>query len=142
MPDFENMLGRQVAAVTLSPERTLFTLEFKDGFSRVFEVHGDCCSESWIEHLECPDDVIGATLTAVLDSDSVWDATAYAKIPDVPITQDHADHDTEHADSCIKIYNTVFRTTRGDIVLEYRNASNGYYGGALEDYRTASTGVQ
>jgi hypothetical protein len=30
-----------------------------------------------------------------------------------------------------KVYNTRFRTDRGDIVLEYRNSSNGDFGGEL-----------
>lgn len=117
--DFSNMLGRPLATVSLSSDKSEVTFRFQDGGSRSFAAHGDCCSQSWIEHLETPTDVSGATLMSVEDS--------------APVTQDHPDHDGDHRDNRIEVYNTVFRTTAGDVVLEYRNSSNGYYGGYLVD---------
>lgn len=92
---------------------------FQDGFTRSFEVEGDCCSHSWIEHLEMPGDISGATLLSVEDS--------------APITQDHDEHDETNGGDCISVYNTSFKTDKGEIILEYRNSSNGYYGGYLVD---------
>lgn len=116
MPDFKNMLNRKIAAVTLSADREQIVFQFQDGFSRAFGVEGDCCSSSWIEHLEMPGDIVGATLLDVDDS--------------APITQDHPEHDDGGE---ISVYNTAFKTDKGEIVLEYRNSSNGYYGGYLVD---------
>lgn len=115
--DFANMLNRKIASVALSADRTHVTFGFLDGGERVFSVEGDCCSHSWIEHLEMPPNVEGATLLSVEDS--------------APISQDHAEHDEENGGDSISVYNTAFRTDRGEIVLEYRNSSNGYYGGFL-----------
>ncbi|HEY6875584.1 MAG TPA: hypothetical protein VI384_04420 [Candidatus Dormibacteraeota bacterium] len=117
--DFKNMLGRKLKTVSLDASKSRITFDFADGFSRSFGVEGDCCSTSWIEHLEMPGDIDGATLLSVEDS--------------APITQDHPEHDDENGGDSIGVYNTVFRTDRGDIVLEYRNSSNGYYGGYLVD---------
>lgn len=113
----KDMIGKKLASVSLNETKDRITFRFDDGSERAFGVEGDCCSSSWIEHLEMPGDVAGATLTAVTDS--------------APITQDHAEHDDENGGDSIEVYNTVFRTDRGDIVLEYRNSSNGYYGGYL-----------
>ena len=102
MPDFKDMLNRKLVAVELSASRETITFRFQGGFARNFGVEGDCCSNSWIEHLELPNDVAGATLLSVDEGG--------------PITQDHPEHDDG-----------------GEIVLEYRNSSNGYYGGYLVD---------
>jgi hypothetical protein len=110
------MIGKKLAGVRLNQSRTRVTFEFKDGHARTFGVEGDCCSSSWIEHLELPNRIDGATLLSVEDS--------------APITQDHAEHDD---DGEISVYNTAFKTDCGEIVLEYRNSSNGYYGGYLTD---------
>lgn len=117
--DFKNMLNRKLASVELDKSRDRITFKFQDGFERSFGVEGDCCSHSWIEHLELPGDIVGATLLDVNDS--------------APITQDHDEHDEQEGGDCISVYNTVFKTDRGEIVLEYRNSSNGYYGGYLVD---------
>jgi hypothetical protein len=113
------MLGRKLLSVAITDDGEVVTFEFQDGFSRSFAVGGDCCSCSWIEHLEMPNDVAGATLLSVQES--------------APITQDHDAHDEENGDDCIQVYNTSFRTDRGEIILEFRNSSNGYYGGYLVD---------
>lgn len=106
------MLGRPIRAVVLAPDKCSIRFEFQDGAAQVFGVEGDCCSRSWIEHLTVPDDVDGAELVTVTES--------------MMETDDH-----EH--ECLKVYSTTFRTNRGDIVVEYRNSSNGYYGGWLSD---------
>lgn len=115
MVDFKNMLNRKIASVELNNPKDTITFTFQDGFERTFSVEGDCCSSSWIEHLEMPNDIVGATLLDVDDG--------------APITQDHDAHDD--GGECIQVYNTAFKTDRGEIVLEYRNSSNGYYGGYL-----------
>lgn len=118
MVDFSDMLNRTISAVKTSNRGQIVTFEFRDGGKRSFGVEGDCCSSSWIEHLEMPGDVSGARLLAVEDS--------------APITQDHPLHDD---DGEISVYNTAFKTDRGEIILEYRNSSNGYYGGYLVDIK-------
>jgi hypothetical protein len=109
--DFKNMLNRKISRVMLDTARDRITFKFQDGFERSFGVEGDCCSSSWIEHLEMPNDIAGATLLEVED-------VGAGEI-------DSPDHE------CLQVYNTRFKTDRGEIVLEYRNSSNGYYGGYL-----------
>ncbi len=120
MIDFSNMLNRKLQSVTLTDEGSKVAFWFTDGTVRCFGVEGDCCSRSWIEHLELPGNLEGATLLSVDDS--------------APIAQDHDANDGQDPE-CIKVYNTSFKTDRGEIVLEYRNSSNGYYGGYLVDVR-------
>lgn len=115
----KDMTGKTLASVALSPEKDRITFAFQDGTSRSFGVEGDCCSSSWIEHLETPGDIVGAKVLSFDDSG--------------PVTQDHPEHDEANGGDSISVYNTVVSTDRGDIVMEYRNSSNGYYGGYLVD---------
>lgn len=120
MIDFSSMLNNKLSSIaqemTSSGERILF--RFVDGSARIFGVAADCCSESWIEHLEQPDNIEGAIILSVVDSGTVDEFNI---------------ENTKSGNSCINVYQTIFRTDRGDITLEYRNASNGMYGGYLVD---------
>lgn len=72
---------------------------------------GDCCSESWIEHIELP--ALGFPAHVV--------ATEEVEMPE----PEQGDHD------CLVSYGFKVVTDRGDMLIEYRNSSNGYYGGEL-----------
>src|SRR3990167_8080426 len=62
-------------------------------------------------------DVIGSTVIFMEDSDA--------------ISSDHPEHDGKCPEH-IEVYNTKISTFGGIIVIEYRNSSNGFYGGWLE----------
>lgn len=110
------MVGKILKSVDLSADKARITFAFADGTTQAFGVSGDCCSNSWIEHMETPGDVDGAKVLAVEESDVVVDDSPAAV----------AEH--EH----LQVYQTFFRTDKGTITLEYRNSSNGYYGGSLD----------
>jgi len=112
--DYEGM-DKPLSSVSVNDDRTRLTFAFQDGTAAMFDAEGDCCSNSWIEHLTVPDDVAGAVITAVLDG---------------RMSQSDADEDR-----LLQVYNTHFRTAKGDIIVEYRNESNGYYGGYLTRVR-------
>jgi hypothetical protein len=115
--DGMSIIGKRIASVRLCGAKDRIVFAFTDGTARAFGVEGDCCSTSWIEHLEAPNDIAGATLLSVEDSGQVGD----------DIEQDEQECDV------VRVYNTRFRTDRGDVVLEFRNSSNGFYGGYLCD---------
>lgn len=76
------------------------------------EVQGDCCSNSWVESIELPGLGFPAKVISVDDLD----------MPDLG--------DIDGRD-CIKYYGCKIITDRGEIIIDYRNESNGYYGGYL-----------
>jgi hypothetical protein len=108
-------LNKKIAGLSLNVSKDEVEISFQDGTSARFTTEGDCCSRSWIEHLEAPKDFVGAILLGVQDG-------GVAEPPDY---EPHED------DECVKFYETRFHTDKGDIILEYRNSSNGYYGGSL-----------
>lgn len=115
----DDIVGKVIESIKLSDDKEQLTLSFKDGSCRVFQTEGDCCSSTWIEHLELPKDVIGATILPITDHD----------YEDKFELEPHPDED-ENGE--LKVYQTHIPTDRGHIAIEYRNSSNGYYGGWLE----------
>lgn len=76
---------------------------------------GDCCSSSWIEHVEGVDALLYATVTSV----ESWTPPG-----------NYLPRDTDQ--SCTKVYGWKFVSNKGWAGLEMRNESNGYYGGDME----------
>lgn len=124
---FKEIIGKTIANVSLDKSSDHIEFTFTDGSRKAYSVEGDCCSQSWIEHLEMPNDVVGAVILSVEDGDSVpWDN--HECVPyDWETRAEGCGHDV------LCVYKTSFNTNRGSIVLEYRNDSNGYYGGSLVD---------
>ena len=110
--DKTKLIGRRILKVRVSTEQDALILDLDNHESATFVVHGDCCSNSWIEHHTIPE--LGGTITDI----------------DEPFLEPH-DDPTQGVESweTIRVYHTAFRTTKGDLIVEYRNSSNGYYGG-------------
>lgn len=124
--DFSNMLNKPLKAVELDKAKDEITFLFQDETSRRFGVEGDCCSMSWIEHITMPEDIRGAIITGV---DEKYDATPW----DGHVCDDEVNYRRACGHDYLQVYSTSFHTPIGDITLEYRNDSNGYYGGSLSD---------
>lgn len=106
---FEKMTGRKLENVEVV-NRDELTITLDGGEKIRFGVKGFCCSRSWIEHFETIRDIRGATIISVMNLD------LGELLPD----------------GSLKSYQTIIKTDRGEISVEYRNSSNGYYGGYLE----------
>ena len=126
------LIGKKIKSVVLNQEKDQIEFVCEEG-NRLFGVDGDCCSQTWIEHLEMPENIEGATIQSVDE-------------PEIPSWDNHkcrrgdyrrTEEENKEAGCCdhdvLQVYHTRFRTDKGDIVLEYRNDSNGYYGGSLTD---------
>lgn len=121
------LIGRKLMSVEVESDKTVLAFRFEDGDVR-YDVEGDCCSRSWIEHIELPSVLSGAEVLTVSEA-PVIDATE--DDTQNPVTKPDDEYfRREH--ECLQVYQTVFGTTKGEIAVEYRNSSNGYYGGSLE----------
>ena len=79
----------------------------------VAKADGDCCSSTWIEHVEIPAGGFPAKVISVSDLDLPGSSN------------DDAEYE------CLAVYGLKITTDKGDLVVDYRNSSNGYYGGNL-----------
>lgn len=106
------LVGKVLTAIYLASDKEAIKFEIEGADPLVVRCEGDCCSHTWIEHLELPALGLPATVTAVEDLDMKKEPT---------------DNDGDY----IQFYGCKVVTDRGEIVIDYRNSSNGYYGGSL-----------
>lgn len=115
------LIGKVLTAVYLAADKEALKFEVEGADPLVVRCEGDCCSHTWIEHLELPALGLPATVVSVEDLDLKKEA-------------DESDGDY------IQFYGCKIVTDRGEIIIDYRNSSNGYYGGSLtwpgEDHYT------
>lgn len=112
-----SLVGRTVTAVHTA--KGLECVVFKtDAGDVAFDVYGDCCSSSWIEHASGLDALVGQVVVSARDSDPV-------------------DDEEDDRDERVQVYQCHLETARGVFSLEFRNGSNGYYGGDLEPANVA-----
>ena len=104
------LIGKKVTAVWLASDKKAMRFDVADGEPIIARADGDCCSSTWIESLDMPALLIG-TVSSVED----------IAMPDL------GNGDSE----CISYYGCRVTTDRGICVIDYRNESNGYYGGDL-----------
>jgi hypothetical protein len=114
-----DLIGRRIRDVYMSADKTkiAFVTNQRTFF---FETEGDCCSHSWIEHVTNAENLSGAVVTA---------------IEEVDMSSLNFKEDYDH----IKVYLTRFHLEgRQPFDLEYRNSSNGYYGGCISPSKPKS----
>jgi hypothetical protein len=129
------LLGKKIIEIEIADEKDF--LKFITDSEPVFmQVEADCCSTSWIEHISLPE------LPAVC-----------LKIEDVEMPKPSKEELYKHAQlnyssgfdpegteeekdlisgSCLKCYGLKIITDKGYLDIEYRNSSNGFYGGRMQ----------
>jgi hypothetical protein len=118
------LIGKTIEAVYLADDQQAIKFTVKDPTSDVLvdivaNADGDCCSHTWIENVENPEAIIGSP---VLEAGSVDIGRA---------------DEGEHGYDVIAFYGFNISTVKGTCKIDYRNSSNGYYGGNLswpDDY--------
>lgn len=105
------LIGRTITAVELASDKKAIRFCTDEG-DVVARADGDCCSSTWIEHVELP------TLPAKVS------AVEAVPMPD-PEQKD------EYDEYVVVSYGFKITTDKGYLDIEYRNESNGYYGGEL-----------
>lgn len=111
----ENVLvGKTLTGMKIANDREAILFQTTDG-EIVVQVDADCCSYTWVEHIEMPALGFPATVVSVDD----------LEMPEGKPSTFHADPDS------LQFYGCKILTDKGEIVIDYRNDSNGYYGGSL-----------
>lgn len=105
------LFGKTITGMKISEDKQSLLFETDIGRFKSW-VYGDCCSHSWIEHVELPVNGFPAKVLSV----------RYVDMPDL------GNGDAE----CRRYYGFKIVTDKGDILIDYRNDSNGYYGGYIE----------
>lgn len=105
------LIGKRVTAVYIADDKEALKFDIEGAEPVIARVDADCCSQTWVETVETPEHLLG-TVTAVED----------VPMPDLG-SPDEFD--------VIAYYGCKIHTEKGSCLIDYRNSSNGYYGGSL-----------
>lgn len=107
----KSLTGKTITGMKIADDKHAILFQTTDG-DVVAQTDGDCCSFTWIESVELPARGFPAVVQSVTDLD----------MPSLGNTDEWQE---------ISYYGCKVTTDKGDIVIDYRNESNGYYGGNL-----------
>lgn len=112
------LIGRALIKVELAEDREAIRFTLADG-EVIARCDADCCSHTWIEAVENTVTSFPATVLAVEPlALTVWGTE----------DETHAEWD---GGNLVRFYGCKVTTDRGLLIIDYRNESNGYYGGSL-----------
>jgi hypothetical protein len=107
------LVGKQLTGLKITADK--IALKFRTTEGDVLAcTDADCCSSTWIESVENTVFAFPALVLSVEDLD----------MPDL-------EESWKDGKECIQYYGCKITTDRGVIIIDYRNESNGYYGGWL-----------
>lgn len=118
----------KILGLKINPEKDLLVLETSDGLYKIY-VEADCCSRSWIEHISGVKEVIGKDLISFVSTEM---KTGWASRMPLADASEWYKKEKINGDGVLEYYRTQIKSTGGDLTLEYRNESNGYYGANLK----------
>ena len=104
----EDLIGSVITSLKIADDKMAIKLTFEDK-EFIVKCDADCCSHTWIEHIEMCD--LPAKIVSIQNLDLE--------------REDNSDGEF------IQFYGCKIITDKGEIVIDYRNSSNGYYGGNL-----------
>ena len=124
MHTLDSLVGRTIRAVWINADRTLIVFDTDTG-RLAFFTEGDCCSSSWVEHVENAESLVGGTVVDVELLD-MPNPTSGSMSPPCGDDDYNPDYHTVQAYGL-----RVDLAGRPPFLLEFRNMSNGYYGGHI-----------
>lgn len=110
--EMQNILvGKVINEMKIADDKKAILFVTNEG-EIIAKTDGDCCSSTWVEHIELPVNGFPAKVTAVEELD----------MPDLGQPDKY---------DVIAYYGCKIITDKGEIIIDYRNESHGYYGGNL-----------
>lgn len=82
-----------------------------------YQANGDCCSTCWFSHIAGIRNLIGQTISAIIERE---------ERPPTKVEYGEGDYDS------LDVYGYILDTYEGNCYIEFRNDSNGYYGGSCD----------
>ena len=107
------LIGKKIVDVKIAEDKLAMLFVCDNGDELVVRVDADCCSYTWIESVELP--ALGFPFTVIACDDLDMDKE--------PLENEEYE--------CLQFYGAKITTDKGDMVIDYRNDSNGYYGGEI-----------
>jgi hypothetical protein len=113
------LIGKILTGLQIAEDKKTIKFRTTEG-DIVAKTDGDCCSNSWIENVEVG--ILGFPALVI-------------EVEDINMPEQIESENDDYA--VTTFYGFKITTDKGTIFLDYRNESNGYYGGSLcwpDDY--------
>jgi hypothetical protein len=108
------LIGKTITAVYFADDKQAIRFDVAGREEPIIaRCAGDCCSHTWVENIENSEAIVGSPVLLAED----------IAMPDLGNGGDGYD--------VIQYYGFKIETTKGTCIIDYRNSSNGYYGGNL-----------
>lgn len=107
------LIGKKIVDVKIAEDKLAMLFVCDNGEELVVRVDADCCSYTWIESVELP--ALGFPFTVIA-------------CDDLDMNKEPLENEEYE---CLQFYGAKITTDKGDMVIDYRNDSNGYYGGEI-----------
>lgn len=106
------LIGKTIEGVDIAEDRQALRFRIAGADPIIARVDAECCSYTWIENIENVEALTGRVVRNAEDID----------MPDLGNMPDR---------DVVAYYGFKIETDGGTCVIDYRNDSNGYYGGSL-----------
>lgn len=108
------LIGKTITGLSVSDNQGMLVFDHPNGEETIFYAYGDCCSETWFADIVGVDALLNATVKTCeeITMGEVADGRGRQKYDQV---------------YCFKL-----TTNKGNVDVVFRNSSNGYYGGKLQ----------
>jgi len=114
----KELLGKTITKVQmLGNDYIAFTTD--TGKVIEYDAYGDCCSISWFAHIDNLKALIGNKINSV-EARKMWTKEEIKK------AESEGDYEV------LALYGYLLKTNKGTCDIEFRNDSNGYYGGSAD----------
>ena len=120
-----NLIGKTVENIYINKSKDKIFFKLDDGKNIGWKADADCCSESWIEHITLPYEFKGPRKVESIYTIDIGQA--------IPTRQES---DELYG---VKIILDPNGCWGKEIYIEFRNSSNGYYGGSMTSIGEIST---
>ena len=107
------LIGKKIVDVKIAEDKLAMLFVCDNGEELVVRVDADCFSYTWIESVELP--ALGFPFTVIA-------------CDDLDMNKEPLENEEYE---CLQFYGAKITTDKGDMVIDYRNDSNGYYGGDI-----------
>jgi hypothetical protein len=117
----KQLIGRNIREIYVDKQYQMYMRFETDSGRMVFNLYSDRCSESWFSDIYQLDVLLGHRVTAV------------EEIEMKDVMPDYNVEDGRCRQECDSVYGIRITTDAGTAMIAFRNSSNGYYGGHLNE---------
>lgn len=114
----KKLIGKIIIKVEKTPEDDALVFTDGNGDKFYYQVYGECCSATWFAHIAGIKSLLGNKVNSVENKEEFTDEE-----------QKKAEEEQEDYD-VLNLYGILLKTDKGTCDIEFRNDSNGYYGGS------------